>query len=480
MTASITPATASSPVPGATARLGAWVAAAARQPLPADVRERAGVCLLDALGLGILGAGERTAQAARLLAPTMAAGPQSARVWADGRCIPLSDAVTANAIATHAQFHDDSEHESWSHPGSFVVPVAVCLGDAMCAPLEAVLRAIAIGYAAVAWSGAHERVARALIGRGIRTSPTLGTVAAAATAAALLGLDETAATDAVAISACITGGVLEPVRAGSDEWRVQNGHAARGGLLAAQLAAAGVRGAPQALEGTKGLARSLAGLAETPPEWSHDPDITAILRGYVKPFCTLGDNMAAARAARLLFDDCLGARLSEGTPPIVDGEAMRAVRVTIWRPYTEYPGTAYRGPYATTVQALASTVFAVAAMLIYGELEYDKAEKHREDPRILALLPRIAVLPDDAGTHLDARVEVDLDDGHVLAREAREAPATWLYPTARTASDTFVERIGRAGGSPAVASALAGALFNADRPATLAGLLQPLLSAAPR
>jgi hypothetical protein len=132
------------------------------------------------------------------------------------------------------------------------------------------------------------------------------------------------------------------------------------------------------------------------------------------------------------------------------------------------------------VQALASTVFAVAAMLIYGELEYDKAEKHREDPRILALLPRIAVLPDDAGTHLDARVEVDLDDGRVLAREAREAPATWLYPTARTASDTFVERIGRAGGSPAVASALAGALFNADRPATLAGLLQPLLSAAPR
>lgn len=465
---------------GATARLGAWIAAACRQPLPPEVRERAGVCLLDALGLGILGAGERTAQAARLLAPSMAAGPQSARVWADGRCIPLSDAVTANAIATHAQFHDDSEHESWSHPGSFVVPVAICLGDALCAPLEAVLRAIAVGYATVAWSGAHERVARALIARGIRTSPTLGTVAAAATAAALLELDADAATHAVAMAACITGGVLEPVRAGSDEWRVQNGHAARGGLLAAQLAAAGVRGAPQALEGTKGLACSLAGLAQTPPEWSHDPDITAILRGYVKPFCTLGDNMAAARAARLLFDDCIGAGLGRGTPAIVDGAALRAVRVRIWRPYTEYPGTAYRGPYLTTVQALASTVFAVAAMLVYGELEYDKADRHREDPRILALVPRIIVLPDDEGTHLDARVEVELADGRVLAREAREAPATWLYPTARTASDTFVERIGRAGGSSAVALALAAALFDPLRPATLAALLDPLLAVVRR
>lgn len=465
---------------GATARLGAWIASACRQPLPPEVRERAGVCLLDALGLGILGAGERTAQAARLLAPSMAAGPQSARVWADGRCIPLSDAVTANAIATHAQFHDDSEHESWSHPGSFVVPVAICLGDALCAPLEAVLRAIAVGYATVAWSGAHERVARALIARGIRTSPTLGTVAAAATAAALLELDADGATHAVAMAACITGGVLEPVRAGSDEWRVQNGHAARGGLLAAQLAAAGVRGAPQALEGAKGLARSLAGLAQTPPEWSHAPDITAILRGYVKPFCTLGDNMAAARAARLLFDDCIGAGLGRGTPAIVDGTALRAVRVRIWRPYTEYPGTAYRGPYLTTVQALASTVFAVAAMLVYGELEYDKADRHREDPRILALLPRIGVLPDDEGTHLDARVEVELADGRVLAREAREAPATWLYPTARTASDTFVERIGRAGGSSAVAAALAAALFDPRRPATLAALLDPLLAVARR
>ena len=97
-----------------------------------------------------------------------------------------------------------------------------------------------------------------------------------------------------------------------------------------------------------------------------------------------------------------------------------------------------------------------------------------------ALLPSIIVLPDDEGTHLDARVEVELADGRVLAREAREAPATWLYPTARTASDTFVERIGRAGGSSAVALALAAALFDPLRPATLAALLDPLLAVVRR
>src|SRR5690606_41922059 len=100
----------------------------------------------------------------------------------------------------------------------------------------------------------------------------LGTIGAAAGSAALLGLDAAGAGSAVSIAASTTGGTLEPVRAGADEWRVQNGRAAQGGLIAACLARDGVIGAPLALDGPKGFLATVAGIDATPEVWSLPPD----------------------------------------------------------------------------------------------------------------------------------------------------------------------------------------------------------------
>src|SRR5579875_1543354 len=51
------------------------------------------------------------------------------------------------------------------------------------------------------------------------------------------------------------------------------------------------------------------------PEWAIDPRVEAILDSCAKPWATLGDNMAAAAAAKLLHDDGL------------DPGAIRRVRV---------------------------------------------------------------------------------------------------------------------------------------------------------
>ena len=142
---------------------------------------------------------------------------RSARVWVDGARVGLADAVLANAVAVHAQFHDDSENDSWTHPGSFIIPVATALGELADAPLSTMLNGIAVGYSATTWLGAKERIARALIDRGIRTSPTLGTIGAAATAAAMLALDPVQSANAIGIALSITGGVLEPVGSGSGQ-----------------------------------------------------------------------------------------------------------------------------------------------------------------------------------------------------------------------------------------------------------------------
>ena len=434
---------------GATARLGAFVAGCTTGVIPRGVAEAAAIRLLDAIGLAIVARDERTFRAMRALVAPLAQGPAVARIWTDGTPASVSEAVTANAIAVHAQFHDDCDMASWTHPGSLIVPAAVGAGEATKASLDRVLRAVAAGYATIAWLGAKERVARALIERGIRTSPTLGTIAAAAASAVALGLDETQATHAIGMATSITGGVLEPVRAGSDEWRVQNAHAARGGLLAAQLAQRGVLGAAAGLEGPKGFARSLAGLADTPLEWREPPRLEAIFEAWAKPWATLGDNVAAVAAARLLYEQK------------VNIAGVRRIGVRIWRHFAEYPGTSYRGPYERTTQALASTAFAVAAMLTYGRLDYALSLDHRDDPRILRLVERITVEPEADGTPYDATVEIELADGSTVRRTARESPRTLLFHDRKTAVDVLDTRLSQAGCSQGAGPAVAAAVFEA-------------------
>jgi 2-methylcitrate dehydratase PrpD len=295
-------------------------------------------------------------------------------------------------------------------------------------------------------------VGRALIARGIRTSPTLGTPAAAAAAAALYRLDAGAATHAIGIASSITGGVLEPVRCGSDEWRIQNAHAACGGLLAAQLAARGVRGAPQGLEGPKGLAHAFAGL-DAVPEWDHEPRTESLLEVWAKPWATLGDNVPAVAAAHALRDS--------GAAP----QRIAAVRVTIWRHYADYPGTAYRGPFDSVAQALASTAFGVAAMLAIGRLDYAVSAERRNDPAILRLVSCVTVTAHDGAWH-EAEVEVELDDGSRISRRSADAPRTLLFHDETAAAAVFEHRLAEAGVTGG--KALAGAVFGAAHGAPLA------------
>jgi 2-methylcitrate dehydratase PrpD len=436
-------------VSNATRRLGGFAARCRTAHTPAAVMEKASICLIDALGLAIAARDERTAAAMRAASTPVPVGGRSARIWADGTQAALSEAVTANAVAVHAHFQDDTDHNSWSHPGSMIVPVAVGVGEATGATLPSVLRAIVAGYSTIEWLGADEIVSRALIARGLRTSPTLGTIGAASAASVGLGLDAAQAANAIGMAACITGATLEPVQCGSDEWRLHNGHAARGGLAAAELAHRGVIGAPDALEGPKGLLRSLAGLAETPLKWAGDPDPAIMLGIMAKPWATLGDNMPVAAAAKLLHD--IGLELGR----------VRGVSVRIWRPYAEYPGTSFKGPFERTVQAQASTAFAVGAMLAYGRLGYDIALNHRDDPRILQLVAVTTIEPDDEGTHLDATVEVTLDDGSVLSQSARNSPRTLIFQDRARATEVIEVRLAGAGHPAGAGAGLAETVFGA-------------------
>jgi hypothetical protein len=137
--------------------------------------------------------------------------------------------------------------------------------------------------------------------------------------------------------------------------------------------------------------------------------------------------------------------------------------VRIWRPYSEYPGTAFAGPFERTVQALASTTFCVCAMLACGELEYDIPEQHRQDEKILALVNMTTIEPDDEGTHMDASVEVELADGSTRRRTARQAPANLFFHDQAMATRLFERRLVRCGFPAGHGETIATALFRAVR-----------------
>lgn len=429
--------------------VGDYLARFASQTIEDDIRAKAMICLIDTLGLSISARTERTTQAALLLShPLEGTAKGGATAWASGALLPASEAAFANGVAAHAHFQDDTDHDSWTHPGSIVPPAVVALGERQGASLDLVLRALIAGYSVINWLGREEVVARALIARGFRTSPTLGTIAAAAGAAVLLGLDAQHAASAVSIAASTTGGTLEPVRAGADEWRVQNGRAAQGGLIAACLAQAGVVGAPQALDGPKGFLATVAGLAATPDVWIAPPDPAIMRTIQAKPYATLGDNMAAAMAAQKLYLDGL------------DPKQISAIEVTLWEPFTNYPGTNYKGPFERMVQTQASTAFAVSAMLIKGDITYEMGNTLRDDPLVLDLVSKTTVVPDAVNGPLDSQVTLTMQDGSKCSAHSTQMPRDMLYQTRARTLQVFEGRMSRLGAKAQSAHKLGAHLFD--------------------
>jgi hypothetical protein len=190
-----------------------------------------------------------------------------------------------------------------------------------------------------------------------------------------------------------------------------------------------------------------AKVAEKAAKWRADPNVEIMHKIMAKPWATLGNNISAVAAAKLLYDD--------GVPL----ERVRHITVRIWRPYTEYPGTSFKGPFEWTVQTQASTAFATAAMLVHGVLGYDIGLEGRDDPRIFKLIEVTNVEPDDEGTALDAEVVVELSDGTRLRRTAKESPRTLIFQDRERATDVLEERLVRGGLRPGTGKSIASTVF---------------------
>src|SRR5690606_5213860 len=231
-------------------RFGAGIARCTFDSLDAEGVRKAKLCLLDYLSCALVT--HELAWCREALA--VSADPLAT----DGCTIigtalraPAHDAAFANAVLGHGLVRDDMHLGSVSHLGVVVLPAVLAVAEVGKVTGEALLAAIACGYEA------GGKIGRAILDVDVaaRFRPTgiAGPVAAAAAAAKLLGLEAAGIAAALAIAADTAAGYNEWASTGGSEMFFQVGFAARNGLTAARLAAAGAYASPSALDGAAGL-----------------------------------------------------------------------------------------------------------------------------------------------------------------------------------------------------------------------------------
>lgn len=372
------------------AQLGRWVASLRADALPPAVQEKLRCNLLHDLAV------------------TLAAYPVGAEVWplvrdrrpaeatllCEGTHVSAEHAAFANAQLMHARAQDDTHFAAKTHVGAAVIPAALALAERECVSGAAFATAVIAGCEVAAAVG--ERHAAASTARGFRASPVFGTLGAAAACASLLGLDADGAADAIAIASSFSGGLNQTWIDGSSEYRIELGMAARNGVLAAQLAASGQRGAVHWYEGAAGFARAFGGVEEASSEPWELGERWRLLDVTYKPYPVCAILQSAVEVG-------LGLTREHD----LDTETVSAVRIHLNVNDRTYPGTVNRGPYRDVGATLMSAEYCVA-MALRDRAATLAGLRGFEDPQLARLINVTDVLGDERIPPLGARVEVDV------------------------------------------------------------------------
>ena len=173
------------------------------------------------------------------------------RVAASGEAMSAPDAAFVNGSYGHGFEYDDAHGPSASHPGSCVIPAALAIGEELGASLEDVVTALVAGYEVYTRIGVL--AAPELLRRGYHPHCTLSNFGAAAVAAKLRKFDAETTLHALSIALSHVSGTTEYTSTGGSIKRIHAGIGTRNGMVAADMAQAGITGPRAFLSGNKGF-----------------------------------------------------------------------------------------------------------------------------------------------------------------------------------------------------------------------------------
>lgn len=220
--------------------------------LPARTAEVAKQSLLDAVGVTFAASSLGEACAPFAAIARQAAEARGASVLGFGFRAAPAMAAFANGSMAHSLDYEDTFDPALVHPNAAVVPAALALAETTPGVSGGdLITAIALGADLTC------RLGMAIDGRerkGFGVRSLCGTFGAVAASGKLLGLDEEQFLHAFALSMFQSAFSSEAMTYPSSHMRaVREAFAAKAGVLAAQLAAQGVRAFDQPFEGKYGL-----------------------------------------------------------------------------------------------------------------------------------------------------------------------------------------------------------------------------------
>ncbi|MDP2817580.1 MAG: MmgE/PrpD family protein [Polaromonas sp.] len=245
--------------PSPSAQLAAFAANLRFNAIPASVVAKTEDLLVDWFGSAIAGKGSRPVETITSFATSMGSNGGAAEVLIHRSRSSAYFAAMANAAASHVAEQDDVHNGSVFHPATVVFPAALAMAQTLGSSGQQLLTAAVAGYEVGIRVGeflgrSHYKV--------FHTTGTAGTLAAAAAAGSLLGLNAAQMQHAFGSAGTQSAGLWEFLRTAADSKQLHTAHAAAAGLMSACLARDGFTGAAQILEGPQGMAAGMSSDAD--------------------------------------------------------------------------------------------------------------------------------------------------------------------------------------------------------------------------
>lgn len=252
--------------------------------LPEEATDHVKLILLDYLG-SLIGARilESTPKAIALAEEL--GGRAECTVVGSAQKVDAANAALANGIEGYSFDFIDDHNDSKAHTSAATIPAALSLCEKYHRSGRELIEAIAVGNETVARLGA------AYLGTMVKQSfhPTavLATFGAAAAASRCMGLDREQTTHAQSLAAaCMAGGLYAWNSGNNYAKRVNAGHPARNGILAAQMAEHGFLGPLDVYEGPFGAFNAFSHdkTWSTEPVFENFGEVWSFANSSIKPY----------------------------------------------------------------------------------------------------------------------------------------------------------------------------------------------------
>jgi aconitate decarboxylase len=399
-----------------TRRIGEFISQLKYEDIPAEVRERLKLLILDSLGCAIYGA---HLEWCRILRETLEQldKTRETSIWGTDRRLSSAHAALVNGTQVQSFELDDVHREGILHVGAVTLPALIAVAQA-----HAQLSGRDVITAAVAGYEIGPRVGLCMgpqhIGQGWHSGATVGVFSAAAAAARGLALDTEKTVHALGIAGTQSAGLMA-AQYGAMVKRMHVGRAAQSGLYAALLAERGFTGIVDVFEAPYG------GFCTTFSRSRDRFDLTALTAGLGKRYETMRVSLkfyACVGSNHTTLDALADIRKRHPfTAADIERIVVHASQVTV-----DHAGWPYRPEGLTAAQL--NLPFCAATLILAGDAFVDQFTPDCVNDRArIELSRRVQVIHDPAITALGAahrhqvRVEVYFRDGSV-ERETRDAP----------------------------------------------------------